>query len=1676
MLKKFLHYFFLTCSVLFSIFPVISEAAVIDKNKCLGDYENIIFSNAAQPDFADPVVRLEAYNINRDEFTNTVSPWFRLYNMGTSDLNLSEVKIRYYYTYEGEAEENFWCDWSNIGSSNINYSFNRMQTPVTYADSYLEIGFKSGTRSVKPGEYVEIQSRFAKSDWSSHVQVNDYSFNSTSDGFIDWDKVTVYVNNMLAWGAEPQNPSPSPIPVKKIEIKMHNTEAQNYTNTLYPRYIIKNTGNVPINLQDVRIRYYYTIDGEKKQNFWCDWSNIGSSNVTGNFVKLPEEIEKADYYLEIGFKPGAGVIYPGSEVEMHIRIAKSDWTNYIQSNDYSYTGSKHNYILWDKVTAFICDEMVWGDQTLLGKPFILTAESQENAVFLSWTPVEGATGYDVSDNGTVVNSVYCNSFNHTGLTAGTCHQYRVRATSSTLTGSWSDICSIWTLPDVPVNIVTEATENVINIKWAQVTGATGYDIEADGILYENVESPFVHTALQPGILHQYRIRAKNSSGYGKWIDKFNKWTIPDKVAEVNAYANQTVIVLYWESVTGATAYDIEFDGDILEEIFPTVSIIDLEPGTLHKYRVRGKNASGAGAWSEEYSYWTVPGIVTNITGHATQTQIDIVWSDISGASGYDIEVDGEIIDNQSSPFIYTDLDEGTRHFFRIRAKNSSGIGFWNEALEVWTLPGLVEGIETQGLQDKIIIQWEPVRGAASYEIKEGDDIYETVSSPFIHDGLTPGTLYKYLIRAKNSSGSGVWSNEAERWTLPDKVTEATLDATETEIRVSWEEVTGAAGYDIEIDEDLYEDVTSPYIHQNLLEGTKHVYKLRAKNSSGCGFWNDEIEKWTIPPVPVNISIFSGEYFLIMSWDETTGATGYDLRIDGVSHENVTNPYNIQGLEPGTEYTIEVRAKNDSGSGKWSDSINVRTIPGIIEQFEIKAEQTNIHLQWESVKGADGYDIKIDEQLLTDIESPFLYQGVNPGTEHCIQIRAKNSAGIGRWSEIQTIWTLPDIPKNIITQPASDSVKILWDPVTGATGYDIEIYGTAVDTGGEEWYTHNGLNSNNQQTYRVRGKNSSGAGDWSPYMAVTTLTAIPSILRTEADDRKIVVYWDPIPGALDYDIEVDGITINIPEPVYEHKDLQPGTIHTYRVRSNGAGGPSDWTNIAVSSTLLSPPEITEINLTTTQIQLSWHDAVGADGYDIEVDGLIYNNGNKTNFLHAELEPDSEHIYRIRAKSGLVEGIWSQPIIKSTLLQAPENILGESSDKYIILRWEMVTEATSYDIEADGQIISNGLSTQFQHAGLEAFSVHTYRIRVWNREGAGEWSEPVTLYTLVGAPSDIYTISTSSEITIQWDEVPNATGYDIMVDGNIYDNGDSTCYKHTGIEPNSLHFYQVRSKGNTVPGKWSGVISARAMAGIPASLECFPKSREIIIVWDEVEGATNYDLEINGEIVANITDNFYTQTGLDPNSVYTVKARANNELGSSEWSNFIESTTAPDIPVGISVTETTSEIKLEWEPVEGTVSYDVEADGIITSDIIDPCYTHSGLKSNSRHIYRIRSKNEHTPSEWSDIITRLTTPEIAVPTQKDVIFNFVIVSPQRTGQNECHIVVTYNPEELEVFDLCALTPQPETQAGEISGTDITIAEFSPGRIVYTIENADRTVVQIIKFLSNISGHSKVTYTIQ
>ncbi|WP_138755552.1 glycoside hydrolase family 9 protein [Paenibacillus sinopodophylli] len=145
-----------------------------------------------------------------------------------------------------------------------------------------------------------------------------------------------------------------------IKVQQYNSTVAASTNTLNPKLKLINTGTSSINLSDVKLRYYYTIDGEKAQSFFCDWSTIGNSNVTGTFVKLATPVTGADHYLEVGFTSGAGNLAAGASIEIQIRVSKTDWTNYTQTGDYSFDSTHTAYADWSKTTGYISGALQWG--------------------------------------------------------------------------------------------------------------------------------------------------------------------------------------------------------------------------------------------------------------------------------------------------------------------------------------------------------------------------------------------------------------------------------------------------------------------------------------------------------------------------------------------------------------------------------------------------------------------------------------------------------------------------------------------------------------------------------------------------------------------------------------------------------------------------------------------------------------------------------------------------------------------------------------------------------------------------------------------------------------------------------------------------------------------------------------------------------------------------------------------------------------------------------------------------------------------------------------------------------------------------------------------------------------------------------------------------------------------
>ncbi len=200
----------------------------------------------------------------------------------------------------------------------------------------------SGTDYTLSGNTVTLLSSYLASKPLGKLELT-FDFNKGNDPVLT---VTIIDSSIVVTG--------------NVKVQMFNGSNAAVTNGIAPRFKIVNTGTESINLSDVKLRYYYTIDGEKAQNFWCDWSSAGTANVTGTFVKLATAKTGADYYLEIGFANAAGTLAAGASVDVQARFSKSDWTNYTQTGDYSFQEAGSNYTDWNKVTGYVGGSLVWG--------------------------------------------------------------------------------------------------------------------------------------------------------------------------------------------------------------------------------------------------------------------------------------------------------------------------------------------------------------------------------------------------------------------------------------------------------------------------------------------------------------------------------------------------------------------------------------------------------------------------------------------------------------------------------------------------------------------------------------------------------------------------------------------------------------------------------------------------------------------------------------------------------------------------------------------------------------------------------------------------------------------------------------------------------------------------------------------------------------------------------------------------------------------------------------------------------------------------------------------------------------------------------------------------------------------------------------------------------------------
>ncbi len=389
-----------------------------------------------------------------------------------------------------------------------------------------------------------------------------------------------------------------------------------------------------------------------------------------------------------------------------------------------------------------------------------------------------------------------------------------------------------------------------------------------------------------------------------------------------------------------------------------------------------------------------PSIISPYNGQDLDTQFPVfTWSHVSGATGYGIELLTQEPENPNGtgPSQYRiavgatsgttwngdiqGLSAGT-YYYRVIAWNQDGFiaGFSDTDSFTITEVNITSPLNGQTLSTQFpVFQWDHVSGATGYGIELLDQLPENPNSTTASQyriavgatsgitwngdirGLSAGTYY-YRVIAWNQDGFITGFSDADSFVAP-KVTLNSLSWTDaTSPYFSWQAMSGATGYGIELLDQPPENPNSTTASQyrmavgatsdtfwdgstiSLLGGT-YYYRVIAWNDNGfIGGFSDAASFEVIRP-NLNTITWSDHNHPYFSWTDVTGADEYEIELlkegtypiapNGVTEDpnrlawaRTTNAFwygDTTDMEPGVYYYRVIARSAGSVLGTYSNA-------------------------------------------------------------------------------------------------------------------------------------------------------------------------------------------------------------------------------------------------------------------------------------------------------------------------------------------------------------------------------------------------------------------------------------------------------------------------------------------------------------------------------------------------------------------------------------------------------------------------------------------------------------------------------------------------------------------------------------------------------------------------------------
>jgi fibronectin type 3 domain-containing protein len=954
-------------------------------------------------------------------------------------------------------------------------------------------------------------------------------------------------------------------------------------------------------------------------------NNFKVSDINFNRISLSwDSVEGADRYD----------VYQGTSAT----VITSKVGSVTETSFSTTTALNYNTIYYYKVIPVTANgvsglsSIVINAKTAIKNPVDLSVSSPNaSTAELSWSAVEGAAGYEISFSKgtsttyTVLRSVTTLTTNHTALTANTVFNYKVRAyrmagTTKVYSG-YSDVKSITTPPVSPVLKVVSKDISTLTLNWSAVPGATSYDLYQDDVLIQTLNSSVLTvdvSSLELGVSYKFKLVALNGELRSAPSIEVTGIPIPGSVNNFKVSdINFNRVSLSWDSVEGADRYDV----------------------------YQGTSAT----------------VITSKVGSVTETSFSTT----------------------------TALNYNTIYYYKVIPVTANGVsGLSSIVINAKTaIKNPVDLSVSSPNASTADLSWSAVEGAAGYEIsfsKGTSSTYTVLRSVTTlttnHTALTANTVFNYKVRAYRMAGTTkVYSGYSDVKSITTPPVSPVLKVVSKDIStltLNWSAVPGATSYDLYQDDVLIQTLNSSVLTvdvSSLELGVSYKFKLVALNGELRSAPSIEVTGIPIPGSVNNFKVSDINFNRIsLSWDSVEGADRYDV-YQGTSATVITSKVGsvtetsfstTTALNYNTIYYYKVIPVTANGvSGLSSIVINAKTaIKNPVDLSVSSPNASTAELSWSAVEGAAGYEISFSKgtsttytvlRSVTTLTTN--HTALTANTVFNYKVRAYRMAGTTKvysgYSDVESIFTKLSTPVLKYVNLGSNSYKITWSAVPGATRYDLYRINDSTSTLFFEVYGNEVIFMNNPDEiydeYYLIAYSSNNISSASSSIVVGNYPSHIKDLRVDNTTfNSIELSWSPLNSATSYDVyqgtssttlskvaNVSGTSYKTPTSLSFNQTYFYTVVPV--VKSFTRGLTADAPRVSSKTSLQGTPSIYASTFSGIKNHIDISSVEGANGYEIFSSSSEYGTYSKVaetkelSYIHNNLTTNRTYFYKVRA---------------------------------------------------------------------------------------------------------------------------------------------------------------------------------------------------------------------------------------------------------------------------------------------------------------------------------------------------------------------------------------------------------------------------------------------------------------